>query len=247
MLLFTKSKFLSLPIERQHKKCAELLRQYYKVPDNGILSNYNEIQEWIGGDLLDEPTQKTVCDKFHGHLKKAQVNLAEHNLLPTVRQGDKEVCHQQTLPIAIYLDNIRSAHNVGSILRTAEAFRLGSVYFSGMTPFIDHPQVQNTSMGTYEWITCSREKSIEQLPRPIIAIETSDHAQSIYEFIFPESFTLVMGNEEYGCSDSTLGQADFLLEIPLRGRKNSLNVANSFAIVAGEIVKQKMRIHHEKF
>jgi tRNA G18 (ribose-2'-O)-methylase SpoU len=146
---------------------------------------------------------------------------------------------EEAWPIAIYLDNLRSAHNVGSVIRTVEALAIGSLYFSCQTPFITHQQVQNTAMGSTQWVSCYQGVDLSSLPRPIVVLETSPEALSLYEFIFPSSFTLVIGNEEYGCSDETLKLADYLVEIPLRGCKNSLNVANAFAIAAGEISRQK--------
>jgi tRNA G18 (ribose-2'-O)-methylase SpoU len=58
------------------------------------------------------------------------------------------------------------------------------------------------------------------------------------DFIFPASFTLILGNEEYGISNESLKLADYIVEIPLFGAKNSLNVACAFAIAASQIRRQ---------
>lgn len=242
---FTKSKFLSFPLRQQHKKCAEFLRRLYDCllvnqPVDALIAHYNEIQEWILSPKLSTISLKVIADRYHEHLKTADICIRENNLLPPIRTGDRKLA-KDLLPIAIYLDKIRSAFNVGSILRTAEAFALGSIYFSDGMPFIDNRQVQNTSMDACHWIPCYQGINLEKLPRPVIVMETSPIAISIHEFIFPETFTLVMGNEEYGCSDDSLRLADYIVEVPLRGRKNSLNVANAFAIAASEIQRQ----HHK--
>jgi len=193
---------------------------------------------------LPDSSLKTIADRYHHHLKLAKRNLKEHNLLPCIRQGDKEI-GAPNRPIAIYLDHVRSAHNVGSMIRTTEAFSLGTLYFSEDTPFIDCKQVRDAAMGAEQWVNCKQIGALitlEDLPRPIIAMETGTEATSIFDFIFPETFTLVMGNEEYGCSEVLLRQADYIIEIPLRGRKNSLNVANAFAIAAGEIERQQGKL-----
>lgn len=239
---FTFRKFLSMPLERQHKNCAELIRVIYEkmavnVPIEEDLLLYRQLLIWMKEPALAVVTSKTLADQYHYHLKLAGSQHKEHGLLPHVRKKDREQA-KELLPIAIYLDQIRSAHNVGSIVRTVEAFALGTLYFSKNTPYIDHKQVRDTAMGTDEWVICQQVSSLESLPRPIIALETSDDAISIYDFSFPEKFTLVVGNEEYGCSDEILEIADVIVEIPLRGRKNSLNVANAFAIAASEIVRQ---------
>ncbi len=95
-------------------------------------------------------------------------------------------------------------------------------------------------MGTKEWVTC-QYKALEACPKPLIAIETVADACPYYDFCFPDVFTLALGNEEYGLSEKVLKQADFAIQIPLYGRKNSLNVACAFAIIASEIARQKRR------
>lgn len=246
---FTKRKFQTLPIAKQHKKCAEALRKAIQ----GILdghdhalasSGYNDMAEWLSDDPLNYPPPfqhdhlKSLYDRYHAHLERAFIKHKEHNLLPLIRRGDRS-SGEDPWPIAICLDHLRSAHNVGSILRTVEAFSLGKVYFSERTPFVTNKQVIDASMGASQWVECHQGISFETLPRPLIALETSDKAVSIYDFAFPDSFSLIVGNEEYGCSDAALKNSDFIIEIPLRGRKNSLNVANAFAITAAEIYRQR--------
>lgn len=240
---FTKRRFLEFPQQTQHKKCAEILRSIYELS----LSNQNDCDLYLQlADWMDLPTIamtdiKQVADRYHSHLKQAKIFHKEHHLLPTIRQGDREK-GEAPWPIAIYLDRLRSAHNIGSILRTVEALSLGSVYFSEEMPFTDHHQVQKASMGASEWIECHQGISIKTLPKPLIVMETAQSAHSLYQFDFPDRFTFVMGNEEYGCSNDILAMADHLVEIPMRGRKNSLNVANAFAIAASEIQRQKSHL-----
>lgn len=237
---FTKQRFLRLPVAQQHKKCAELLRRMY----DSFLKNeityteeYADRCRWMNFPALPLISGEAISNAYHEHLKAANIQLKEHNLLPTIRHQDRQ--HAEELwPIAIFLDHIRSAHNVGSIVRTTEALSLGKLYFSKDTPYIDNKQVKDTSMGAEEWIICGKAV-LNDLPKPIIAMETSDASIPLHDFIFPGSFTLVLGNEEYGCSEDSLRKADHLIEIPLRGRKNSLNVANAFAIAAAEISRQK--------
>lgn len=240
---FTKRKFQTLTLESQHKKCAILLRRLYDKllqqeecgQDQHI---YQEFLHWMNDSFTETWDAKTIANRYHWHQQQARLSKKEHHLLPSIRTGDR-LEGEAPWPLAVYLDHLRSAHNVGSIVRTVEAFALGSVYFSAQTPFITHKQVQNTAMGAHEWVTCYQHVNFADLPRPFIALETSSEALSLYDFVFPSSFTLVVGNEEYGCSDEMLQLADYLIEIPLRGRKNSLNVSNAFAIAAGEINRQK--------
>ena len=245
MFDFTKYKFLQLPVERRHKKSAQLIREIYdcllsKKDVQELLEQYQQMQEWQKETVLENLSFETLSDRYHLHLHQANCHLKEHSFLPFIRKGDKRQ-GEANWEIAIYLDRLRSAHNVGSIIRTTEAFSLGKLYFSLETPFIDHKQVQDASMETYKWVSCDNKVPLECLPKPIIVMDTSHEAISLNDFIFPEKFTLVVGNEEHGCSTKTLEIADHLIEIPMRGRKNSLNVANAFAIAAGEIQRQKGR------
>ncbi len=186
---------------------------------------------------LENPGLKEIAERYHWHLEKTGRCLKEHNLLPTLRTGDR-TAKADYLPAAIYLDNLRSAYNVGSILRTTEALRIGTVYFSEKTPFLDNEKVERTAMGAAALVPCRRNIPLSELPRPILVLDTSDDAIPLAEYLFPPSFTLVLGNEEVGVSDASLALADALLEIPLLGAKNSLNVACAFAIASAQIRTQ---------
>lgn len=239
MIRYHQRKFLAFSLSQQHKKCAELLRCFYQNQDLKLWEHYLEILNWMH---LKQPCyrdKKSISDFYHRHLKDAGQCVKEHNLLPRIRTGDEANAKASPFPIAIYLDNLRSAHNVGSIIRTTEALQLGELHFSPTTAFTNHKQVKDAAMGAAEWIVCHPGADLSSLPSPIIAMETSPDAIPLDQFLFPETFTLVIGNEEYGCSEKTLKKADTIIEIPMRGRKNSLNVANAFAMAAGEILRQK--------
>ena len=228
---FTEKKFLSLPLKKQHKKAGEHLRLLFD--SQKIDSPYRQMEEWLHLPPLPNK-QEAIADRFHLHMRTANISLKEHHLL--VKRYDS----LSTTPygsIGIYLENLRSAHNVGSILRTVEAFRLGTVYFSDTTPFNDHPKVLSTAMGVAAHVPCSRQ-TVEDLPGPLIAIETVESAPSLFEFPFPKTFTLLLGNEEYGLSKNTLEKADHIVQIPLLGSKNSLNVSCAFAIIAAHLCNQ---------
>lgn len=232
-MLFTKKKFNQLDFKQRHKKCAELLRQHYEVASLDF-TEYNTLLNWLKCNPFIYTDQKALADRYHWHLQMAGLSLKEHNLLPSLRKGDREP--KLEFPnIAIYLDNVRSAYNVGSILRTVEALRIGKVYFSEKTPFIDNDKVLKTSMGAALLVPCFQNVALKDLPRPIIAFDTSASAIGVAEFAFPESFTLILGNEEYGISNESLQEADFIVEIPLFGAKNSINIACAFAIAAAKV------------
>lgn len=218
----------------RHKLASRVLREAIEHGRPDSLALYRKIEGYFALEPLDVQDAKRLSDRYHEHVRGAKLSLKEHNLLRPFQKKDIPST-VPFLPIAIYLDNLRSAFNVGSIIRTTEAFRLGSLYFAAYTPFIDNPKVQKTSMWTHDKVPCFHGIALETLPRPRIALETAEGAPSVLSFSFPETFTLMLGNEEYGLSEASLALADHVVTIPLYGFKHSLNVASAFAIAAAAI------------
>jgi len=239
---FTRRKFLQLELRVQHKKSAEILRQIYegllqKKDPSALYKTYHQYIEWMNLQPFETTDLKHLADRYHWHIERAVIYLKEHNLLLHIRKGDHEP-KKEFPEIALYLDNIRSAYNVGSILRTTEALRVSKVYFAKNTPFISNDKVKKVAMGSSEIVPCFQNVPLTDLPRPTIALETSQDAEPVSQYLFPKSFTLVLGNEEYGISEESLKECDSLIEIPLYGMKNSINVACAFSIAAAEIRRQ---------
>jgi len=229
LFAFQQKKFLSLSLKAQHKKCAELLHELISQSP-ALIDHYKELCSWMA---LTEPLN--LLDRYHWHLKESGTFVKEHSFIIT-SQDRLEAA--PSLSITLYLERLRSAHNVGAILRTVEAFRLGEVVFSEGMVDCTSPQLQKSAMGTEKWLTCQRTP-LSLCPKPLIALETAENATPYYNFAFPNQFTLALGNEEYGLSNELLKEADACIQIPLFGRKNSLNVSCAFAIIAAEIARQK--------
>ncbi len=241
MLEFTKKKFLRLEKRQQHKKCAELIRALYQDAldqKNLSFTTYETFLLWMQLPLFSSSDPKQLSDRYHFHLQQSRMSLKEHNLLPPIRRFDREPSKDFGFA-ALFLDQMRSAYNVGNILRTAEALRLGPIYFHPNTPFIDNDKVQKVSMGAHAFVPAYQIDDIDLLPKPLIGLETGEEAESIGSFLFPEVFTLIIGNEEYGISDAVLEKVDYVVDIPLFGRKNSINAAAAFAMAAQEIQKRQ--------
>jgi tRNA G18 (ribose-2'-O)-methylase SpoU len=247
---FNKNKFLSFDIKKRHKKCAEILRFIYdnlldekpvvKKSVQDAYDHYNSLLTYLNMNVFSSKNLnfENISNMYHHHLDLTHHSLKEHNLLPCVSKNDSKAT-EEFGNICIYLDGIRSAFNVGNIIRTTEALRIGKIFFSEKTPFIDNDKVIKTSMGSHKLTPCERIRDISKLPRPIIALETGAEAVDIFEYIFPETFTLVLGNEEFGISDEILKLCDYILKIPLTGFKNSINVASAYAIFSSCYKKQK--------
>lgn len=218
---------------RKHEYLSALLRKVYTESCLDCLQEYTSLTQ----KSIEHSTKKEIADLYHYHRQFCSQPLREDRLLPIIKEGDR-AAETPFLNVSIFLDHLRSAHNVGSIIRTCEAFRLGRLFGFGTTPSATNDKVSRTAMGASKAVCFTSDVPISTLPRPVIALETAVNATDIHHFAFPSVFTLAVGNEEYGCSDTTLAEADHLIRIPLYGSKNSLNVANAFAIAAAEISRQ---------
>ncbi|MEK7355972.1 MAG: tRNA (N6-threonylcarbamoyladenosine(37)-N6)-methyltransferase TrmO [Bdellovibrionota bacterium] len=134
-------------------------------------------------------------------------------------------------PLRIVADNIRSAFNVGAIMRTSECFGAEHVHLTGYTPTPDEEKTAKTSLGASDAIPWSSEPDAKQsIPKlkadgyMVVALETAERAVDLDSFKWPERVALLLGNERFGIDRETLTLADHIVRIPMYGRKNSLNV-----------------------
>jgi tRNA G18 (ribose-2'-O)-methylase SpoU len=144
----------------------------------------------------------------------------------------------------LILENIRSAYNVGAIFRTANGAGVSKIFLVGYTPTpIDRfgrlqSEIKKTSLGASEeidWehrtdiiglISELREKEIR-----IVSVEQTNTAISLIKFSVPEKVAYIVGNEVDGISSNTLALTDMIIEIPMLGSKESLNVSVATGIV----------------
>jgi len=146
----------------------------------------------------------------------------------------------------IVLDNIRSLFNVGSIFRTADAVGAEKIYLCGITPEpIDkfnriRPQLAKVSLGAEKTMVWEYNKSVNNVicdlkkqGYKILAVEQNKKSIPYYKFRLNKKnkIALVFGNEVEGVSESVIKKADKILEIPMAGKKESLNVSVSAGIV----------------
>jgi 23S rRNA (guanosine2251-2'-O)-methyltransferase len=150
-------------------------------------------------------------------------------------------------PLLLVLDNVRSAHNVGSVFRTSDAFLLEGVYLCGITATPPHKEIYKTALGATETVSWKHFKEaadcIKQLKEEgyvVISIEQAENAVMLDEFM-PEQgkkYALVFGNEVEGVSQELLDLSDNCIEIPQSGSKHSLNIAVSAGVVCWDFVNK---------
>jgi len=141
-------------------------------------------------------------------------------------------------PIYIILDNLRSAFNVGSIFRLCDAMRVSGLFLCGYTASPPHIKLDKTSLGTIDYVpwkkfeaTADAVAYLRERGVAVWAAETASGAAPYNNAAYPSPIGLVFGNEALGVSPDVLELCDGLVEIPLYGFKNSINVAASCAVV----------------
>ncbi|MDO8495157.1 MAG: TrmH family RNA methyltransferase [bacterium] len=158
------------------------------------------------------------------------------------------------MKLFIILHNIRSAYNVGSIFRTADAAGVEKIYLGGYTPdpSQEEAKIAKTALGaekTVPWERCQQTwRLLDKLKNPsfakastgegrvqIVALEQSPQAIDYREFKPTFPMALVLGNEVGGLSKEILKYADKIIAIPMYGQKESLNVSVAFGIAAFKI------------
>jgi len=149
------------------------------------------------------------------------------------------------LPIHLVLDNLRSAFNVGAIFRLADAARAAEVIPCGYTAYPPHHKLEQTSLGTTDSVPWRRfdgiESALSELKQKgvqVVAVETVRDVQPYHRYNYHLPVALVFGNEALGVSKQALRLCDGVVEIPVLGYKNSINVAGAVAIVLYELLRQ---------
>ena len=158
---------------------------------------------------------------------------------------------ESALEIHLVLDRLRSAYNVGNIFRIAEAVGAKEIVACGYTPAPPHIKLEKTAMGTDKLVPCRRAESSADAVRMlrsegvgcVLAAERIP-GRSVFawerEYEFP--LALVLGNEALGIAPETLELCDGLVELPMFGRKESINVGNAAAaILYAVIAKTRMK------
>ena len=142
---------------------------------------------------------------------------------------------------AVLLDNIRSAWNVGSILRSTDGFGFSHAYLCGITPTPEMDAVRKTALGADEYVTWSHHKDSVKLVTglklegwKVVALEEDKRALPISQFTnsqFPNPLVLIVGSEVTGVDPELLDLSDKIFYIPMHGQKRSFNVAVAFGVV----------------
>lgn len=163
--------------------------------------------------------------------------------IETFRQSAK-------LPLVLVLDNVRSLHNVGSVLRTADAFRLEGVYMCGITATPPSAEIHKTALGAEDSVswryfadTLDAVNELQEKGYEVLAVEQVEGSHKLGTFRFDPAkrYALVMGNEVKGVRQDVVDRCNQALEIPQFGTKHSMNVSVTAGIVMWEAFRHLVK------
>ena len=148
------------------------------------------------------------------------------------------------IPISFLLENIRSAHNVGSIFRTADGMGASKVFLSGYTCKPPQKDLSKTALGAENAVNWEHSndpielaKKIKEQNIKLVLLEHTNISTSLYDSNWDFPICIVLGNEVDGVSDKLIEMCELHVEIPMRGIKQSLNVATAAGIIGYEVLR----------
>lgn len=163
--------------------------------------------------------------------------------LLNIELGRIKPAEYKTLPpsgVVMVLDNIRSAHNVGSAFRSADAFKVDKLYLCGICACPPSAEIHKSALGAEESVdwehfddTMTAIQKLKEEDNLIVSIEQTCNSISLENFHKEtgKKYAFIFGNEVDGVSQEVVDASDFVLEIPQFGTKHSLNVSVSMGIV----------------
>ena len=156
----------------------------------------------------------------------------------------EEFKEAKKLPVVVILDNIRSQNNIGSVFRTADAFRILAVYLCGITATPPHREIHKTALGATEsvdWFYCPTTlqaiKELRSSGYTILAVEQTSGSIKLPEYLpgTGEKLAIIFGNEVNGIDDEVLPFVQACIEIPQFGTKHSINISVAVGIVIWDL------------
>ncbi|MBP3248484.1 MAG: RNA methyltransferase [Prevotella sp.] len=172
-------------------------------------------------------------------MKKLRTIEMERLTVDEFKQADK-------LPLIVVLDDVRSMHNVGSVFRTGDAFRIEAVYLCGITSKPPMAEIHKTALGAEDSVTWkyfdTALEAVETLKAEdyeVYSVEQAHGSTMLQNFtpINNKKYAVVLGNEVKGVHQEVIDASDGCLEIPQFGTKHSMNVSVTGGIIIWHFAK----------
>jgi tRNA G18 (ribose-2'-O)-methylase SpoU len=165
------------------------------------------------------------------------------------RISAEEAQSSPKIPVMLVLDNVRSALNVGSAFRTADAFAVEGIILCGISAQPPHREILKTALGATETVkwkyfaeSAEAVDYLEEKGWEVWAVEQAEGSVQLHRFEVPahHPVALVFGNEVQGVSEEVMARVRGAIEIPQFGAKHSLNIAVSIGVVVWELTRRQM-------
>ena len=153
----------------------------------------------------------------------------------------------EKIPLIVVLDHVRSLNNVGSVFRTADAFRVEAIYLCGITACPPNAEIHKTALGAEDSVSWSyfnnTQEAVEKLHEAgyaVCAVEQAEGSVMLDKLQLDKQkkYAIIMGNEVKGVQQEVVDSCDLCVEIPQYGTKHSLNVSVTTGIVIWDFFKQ---------
>ena len=181
------------------------------------------------------------------HTNRNDIIMRKLKITELNRISIEEFKEADKLPLVVVLDDIRSLHNIGSVFRTADAFRIECIYLCGITATPPHPEMHKTALGaefTVDWKYVNNAvETFDNLRSEgyvVYSVEQAEGSIMLDELTLDRSkkYAVVMGNEVKGVQQEVIDHSDGCIEIPQYGTKHSLNVSVTAGIVIWDLFKK---------
>lgn len=181
------------------------------------------------------------------HTNRNDIIMRKLKITELNRISIEEFKEADKLPLVVVLDDIRSLHNIGSVFRTADAFRIECIYLCGITATPPHPEMHKTALGaefTVDWKYVNNAvETVDNLRSEgyvVYSVEQAEGSIMLDELTLDcsKKYAVVMGNEVKGVQQEVIDHSDGCIEIPQYGTKHSLNVSVTAGIVMWDLFKK---------
>lgn len=187
-------------------------------------------------------SKKLIAD--NKSMKRRKLKLEE---LHRISVGEFRVARK--IPLIVVLDNVRSLHNVGSVFRTSDAFRVEEIILCGITATPPNVDIHKTALGAEDAVkwryfeeTPEAVQTLKSANYTVFAIEQAENSLSLESVVLEKEkrYAVIFGHEVHGVQQSVVDSCDGCIEIPQYGTKHSLNVSVTAGIVIWDFFRKLM-------
>ncbi len=167
-----------------------------------------------------------------------KIRKLDFDEIQAMQSSVEEVNRSARLPVVVVLENVRSLYNVGSMFRTADGAGIDKLYLTGYTGYPPRKEIDKTALGSTKSVTWEHNtdtfavlQNLKEQGYHLVVVEHTDASvpYTEAEYIFP--VCIVLGNEVDGVTREVVEMCDMAIDIPMRGIKQSLNVAVACGVV----------------